>query len=180
MGDGTDNIFTVYESTYEEFTVTAAAHPIHIHVNPLQVVTDNDPWNQPGDRPYKPPKAHKHRPDVDTVTADSFAATLCPASPAMLVMSLPAAAITHPALTAWLADPLARRLDGRDLLQRGLPVETCINSPLCSTLWRLRAVVSPVSQWGEDRTFMVVVSLLQAASGRPCRHRHHPLPLAEP
>ena len=39
----------VYESTYEEFTVTAAAHPIHIHVNPMQVQTDNDEWNVPGD-----------------------------------------------------------------------------------------------------------------------------------
>ena len=48
VGDGSDNLFTVYESTYEEFTVQAAAHPIHIHVNPLQVQTDNDDWNQPG------------------------------------------------------------------------------------------------------------------------------------
>ena len=31
-GDGSDHMFAVYESTYEEYTVTAAAHPIHIHV----------------------------------------------------------------------------------------------------------------------------------------------------
>jgi hypothetical protein len=48
-GDGSDHLFTVYKSTYEEYTVEADDHPLHIHVNPLQVMSDDDPWNQPGD-----------------------------------------------------------------------------------------------------------------------------------
>lgn len=48
-GDGSDHLFTVYESTYEEYTVEAANHPMHIHVNPVQVQSDDDPWNAPGD-----------------------------------------------------------------------------------------------------------------------------------
>jgi FtsP/CotA-like multicopper oxidase with cupredoxin domain len=48
-GDGTDHLFTVYESTREEYTISAANHPIHIHVNPIQVIRDDDDWNQPGD-----------------------------------------------------------------------------------------------------------------------------------
>ena len=48
-GDGSDHLFTVYESTYEEYVVEADNHPMHIHVNPVQVQSDDDPWNQPGD-----------------------------------------------------------------------------------------------------------------------------------
>lgn len=48
-GDGSDSLWTVYPDTYEEFVINAARHPVHIHVNPMQVQTDQDAWNQPGD-----------------------------------------------------------------------------------------------------------------------------------
>ena len=35
------NLFTVYASTVEEYSVAAAAHPLHVHVSPMQV---RQPW----------------------------------------------------------------------------------------------------------------------------------------
>ena len=48
-GDGTDNLFTLPRGEIYEYAVNANAHPLHVHVNPMQVVKDNDEWNQPGD-----------------------------------------------------------------------------------------------------------------------------------
>lgn len=48
-GDGSDSLWTTYAGTYEEYNINAARHPVHIHVNPIQVIDDQDAWNQPGD-----------------------------------------------------------------------------------------------------------------------------------
>ena len=50
-GDRRDNLFNVYAFTAEEYDVQADFHPLHVHVNPMQVQRDTllDPWYQPGD-----------------------------------------------------------------------------------------------------------------------------------
>ena len=50
-GDRRDNLFNVYAFTAEEYDVFAVYHPLHVHVNPMQVQRDTygDPWYRPGD-----------------------------------------------------------------------------------------------------------------------------------